>query len=127
MGLGLLVAVLGWACIAAGWEYVLSIVIQNPDETSTLIIPVFRTIMEFGLLIALVSFALVVLSNVCITLQGGDLIRLQKRITIVGWWHKRLLDGTLTHPTQQIHLRTRLIVRSRTTTTTKHRCFHNIF
>ena len=86
LGLGLLIAVVGWAGNAAGWEYVISVVIQNPDEVSTLNIPILRTSMEFGLLMAMVSFTLVVLSNICITLQGGDLIRLQKALLRFGLW-----------------------------------------
>ena len=86
LGLGLLIAVVGWAGNAAGWEYVISVVIHNPDEISTLNVPILRTIMEFGLLMAMVSFALVVLSNMCITLQGGDLIRLQKALLRFGLW-----------------------------------------
>ena len=109
LGLGLLIAVLGWACIAAGWEYVLSIVIQNPNETSTLSVPVFRTTMEFGLLIALVSFALVVLSNVCITLQGGDLIRLQKALLRFGLWVLGLSIMYQVHFAGQYSIRTLVI------------------
>lgn len=41
LGMGLLIAVFGWAGIAASWEYVFSVVIRNPDETSTLSVPIF--------------------------------------------------------------------------------------
>ena len=40
LGLGLLIAVVGWAGNAAGWEYVISVVIHNPDEISTLNVPI---------------------------------------------------------------------------------------
>jgi small-conductance mechanosensitive channel/CRP-like cAMP-binding protein len=86
LGMGLLIAVFGWAGIAASWEYVFSVVIRNPDETSTLSIPIFRSVMEFGLLMALVSFTLVVLSNLFITLKGSDINRLQKALLRFGLW-----------------------------------------
>ena len=86
LGMGLLIAVFGWAGIAASWEYVISVVIRNPDETSTLSVPIFRSIMEFGLLMALISFTLVVFSNVFITLKGTDINRLQKALLRFGLW-----------------------------------------
>ncbi len=85
LGLGLLIAVASWVVIAIDGEYQVRVTIHNPDAT-TLIIPLARTFMEFGLLMALVSFALVVLSNIFITLQGSDLIRLQKALLRSGLW-----------------------------------------
>ncbi|MCE9619117.1 MAG: mechanosensitive ion channel [Planctomycetes bacterium] len=78
LGAGLLIAVFGWAGIAFGWEYPLEIVVHDAEKLSTLVVPLLRTIMEFGLVLASVSLALVVLSNLCFTLLGSDLIRLQK-------------------------------------------------
>ena len=86
LGIGLLIAVFGLAGIAAGWEYVIRIVIRNADESSTLSVPIFRTIMELGLLTALVSFTLVMLSNLFLALKGSDVIRLQKALLRFGLW-----------------------------------------
>ena len=86
LGIGLLIAVFGLAGIAAGWEYAIRIVIRNPDESSTLSVPILRTIMELGLLTALVSFTLVMLSNFFLALKGSDVIRLQKALLRFGLW-----------------------------------------
>ena len=86
LGIGLLIAVFGLAGIAAGWEYVIRIVIRNPDESSTLSVPILRTIMELGLLTALVSFTLVMLSNLFLALKGSDVNRLQKALLRFGLW-----------------------------------------
>ncbi|MSR33911.1 MAG: mechanosensitive ion channel [Phycisphaerales bacterium] len=86
LGFGLLIAVVGWAGIEVGWEYVPSVDIGNPDKISTLSIPVLRTVQELGMLMAAVSFTLVVLSNLFITLKGSDLIRLQKALLRFGLW-----------------------------------------
>lgn len=89
LGIGLVVAVFCWAGIQFDLEFALRILVGGDEAGSritTLEVPILRTLMELGLLMAAVSMTLVLVSALRIALRGGDLIRIQKAIMRFGLW-----------------------------------------
>lgn len=81
LGVGLVVAAVGWMLLARGIEVEAPLTITLPEGgKQTLDIPVLRTLAELGLVIAGGAGLMIALSAVVITVTGSDLIRLQKAV-----------------------------------------------
>ena len=85
LGVGLLVASLGWVLTAMGVEAEIPLTVTLPEGgKETIVIPLLRTLAEMGVVVAALGGFMVALSAAVVAATGGDLIRLQKAVIRIG-------------------------------------------
>ena len=80
LGIGLLIATVGWMLLQLGVEVSLPFTLHLPEGLRQIEIPLLRTVAELGLVLAGIALGMMGLSGAVVAVTGSDLIRLQKAL-----------------------------------------------
>ena len=109
LGIGLLVAALGWMLLAVGLEATVPLTVHLAEGPRQVEIPLLRTLAELGLVLAGIAVGMMGLSGLVVAVTGGDMIRLQKAVARTVLFLIGLTVIWQTHFAEQFSIRSLLL------------------